>query len=121
MAKTTVKIEGLNSWRSGILNVPQKVATQVAREVRTSGQRVEAGAKRLAPVDTGRLRSSISNQLNLSGQLAEVFIYSNVEYAKHVEHGTSRQSAQPFLIPSFNSEVNQFNKNIENAVRGAFK
>jgi HK97 gp10 family phage protein len=56
----------------------------------------EGYAKKLAPVDTGRLRNSISHEVD--GQ--DVYIGSNVEYAPYVELGTARQKAQPFLKPA---------------------
>jgi HK97 gp10 family phage protein len=64
---------------------------------------VERGAKRLCPVDTGRLRSSITHGLahDVIGLYAEVG--SNVEYAIYVELGTRRAHAQPFLRPALRS------------------
>jgi HK97 gp10 family phage protein len=40
-------------------------------------------------------------------------VYSEVEYAPHVEFGTSRQRAQPFLIPAFNKNVPRIERAIE--------
>jgi HK97 gp10 family phage protein len=61
---------------------------------------IEAKAKQNAPVDTGALRNSISSQ--------EIDRYTwhvgdGVEYGFFVELGTSRMSAQPFLIPALMS------------------
>lgn len=46
------------------------------------GQTAEADVKILVPVDTGRLRSSISHE----ARDKEVVIGTNVEYAKYVEY-----------------------------------
>ena len=61
---------------------------------------VERAAKRLAPVDTGRLRSSIGHTLrrDAGGLLATVG--TSVEYASYVEFGTRYMRAQPFLRPA---------------------
>jgi HK97 gp10 family phage protein len=66
------------------------------RALEKIGLAAEGYAKKLAPVDTGRLRNSISHEVD--GQ--EVYIGSNVEYAPYVELGTSKQKAQPFLKPA---------------------
>lgn len=56
-----------------------------------------AKAKLLSPVDTGRLRQSITAEKKSKTQA----IYgSNVEYAMYVEFGTKRAAAQPFLRTS---------------------
>lgn len=57
---------------------------------------VEREAKRDCPVDTGRLRSSITGRIEGSTGI----VGTNVEYAAFVEHGTGRGSAQPFLFPA---------------------
>ena len=57
-------------------------------------------AKRLAPVDTGRLRSSIVNELGRDGRGLVARVGTNVEYAPYLELGTRRMSARPFLRPA---------------------
>jgi HK97 gp10 family phage protein len=65
-----------------------------------SAIKVEAAAKRLAPVDTGRLRSSISHQLTVDGQGLVAYVGTNVDYAIFQELGTRFMPAQPFLRPA---------------------
>jgi len=55
---------------------------------------VERDAKILCPVDTGRLRSSITHEIE--GTIGRVG--TNVEYARAVELGTEKQSPQPYII-----------------------
>lgn len=77
----------------------------VAKELKRRGIRVQATAKRLCPVDTGRLRASITESLQRDiGGLVEV-IGTDVEYAPFVEFGTSRAPAQPFLRPALAAEA----------------
>lgn len=57
---------------------------------------VEGQAKLLTPVDTGLLRSSINYQVQ--GKTCK--IGTNVHYAPHVEFGTVRMKAQPYLRPA---------------------
>lgn len=57
----------------------------------------EANAKIGCPVDTGRLRASITNTTDGS---EFVTVGTNVSYAQYVEMGTSKATAQPFLRPA---------------------
>ena len=91
----------------------------VGRELVRIGNRVEAAAKGLCPVDTGRLRSSV--QLTMPGTSraqriidepqtagvviaadthAYVIVGSDVEYSRYVEEGTRYMDAQPYLVPA---------------------
>lgn len=58
----------------------------------------EGYAKQYCPVDTGRLRNSISHAVDEGEDMA--IIGTNVEYAAYVELGTSRMTAQPYLEPA---------------------
>lgn len=62
--------------------------------------KVETKAKRLCPVDTGRLRSSITHEVGMLGKTVIARVGTNVDYAVHVEFGTRRMRAQPFLRPA---------------------
>ena len=56
----------------------------------------EGYAKRACPVDTGRLRNSVTHLL----KGYDCFIGTNVEYAPDVELGTRHQKPQPYLKPA---------------------
>ena len=56
------------------------------------GMTAEGHAKKEAPVDTGRLRNSIANEVVDSEKA--VYIGTNVEYAPYVELGASRMAAE---------------------------
>lgn len=55
-------------------------------------------AQALAPVDTGRLRSSISTRE--TGPLT-FEVYTNLEYAPYQEYGTRYQSGTSFMRPAY--------------------
>lgn len=59
---------------------------------------VQGTAQALAPVDTGRLRASISTRdtgpLNFE-------VYTNIEYAPYQEYGTRYQAGKAFMRPSY--------------------
>lgn len=62
------------------------------------GLTAEGYAKSACPVDTGRLRNSITHIVDEGGKCA--VIGTNVEYAAYVELGTTRQKPQPYLKPA---------------------
>ena len=64
------------------------------------GQRVANRAKQLCPVDTGRLRDSITADLQHEPEGYVVAVGSNVEYAPFVEFGTRYWVGHPFLLPA---------------------
>ena len=78
------------------------------------GGRAESYAKQLCPVDTGRLRNSITH-----AQLTEdtEVIGTNVEYAPYVELGTSRQRAQPYLRPAAENHVSEYRAIVDRIMR----
>jgi HK97 gp10 family phage protein len=67
--------------------------------------RIERGAKRTAPVDTGRLRASVTHSLERDFAGLVAVVGTDVDYAPFVELGTSRAAAQPFLRPALAAEV----------------
>lgn len=69
----------------------------IKRGLEEAGQIVENDAARRSPVDTGRLRNSITHRM--AGD-RKVEIGSDVEYAAYVECGTSRSRAQAYLKPA---------------------
>lgn len=62
------------------------------------GLTAEGYAKRACPVDTVRLRNSITHIVDEGGKCA--VIGTNVEYAPYVELGTRHQKPQPYLKPA---------------------
>ena len=77
----------------------------VARGLERVGLMAEGYAKARCPVDTGRLRSSITH-MQLDAQTEA--IGTNVEYGKFVEYGTSRAAARPSLTPAATEHVAEY-------------
>lgn len=119
--------------------VVEKILTQL-------GMQAESAAKKLAPVDTGLLRNSITwaiagepanadsykadsgdAQGTYSGNSPEVkdqhavHIGSNVEYAMIQETGSSKTKAQPFLRPAINENIDYFRNLVESELKNALK
>ena len=69
-------------------------------EVAEAAQAVCAEAAARAPVETGRLRSSI----HASAEGLTAAVRCDCPYGAAVELGTSRQSARPFMQPAADTE-----------------
>lgn len=57
-------------------------------------------ARNNVPVDTGALKGSLTLEVNKGGDSPSAIVGSNLDYAIHVEDGTSRQAPQPFMKPA---------------------
>ena len=79
------------------------------------GLTAETYAKKATPVDTGRLRNSISHTVD--GEAA--YIGSNVEYAPYVELGTSRAKAHHMLQKAATEHSAEYKRLAEDAVYNA--
>lgn len=75
----------------------------VGKDLARRAKKVTTVAKRMCPVDTGRLRSSIVDEMGSDGEGLVARIGSDVEYAAYVELGTSRMGAQPYLRPALDA------------------
>ena len=124
MAETiTIDVTGIPE---AIANIKwyQIVKQQAIKDILLEhGFKIESYAKELVPVDTGRLRASISTNWSGSGRgegrtdsKAEpgdgvgqpqgkpgmtVVVGSNVSYAPFQEHGTKRMKPRPYLHPAY--------------------
>lgn len=81
------------------------VSDAKARALEIMGGKAESYAKQLCPVDTGRLRNSITHQQQDAN--TEI-VGSNVEYSVFVEMGTRRQRAQPYLRPAAENHSQEY-------------
>ena len=125
---------------------PEKLGEAVRTALLGSAIIVEGQAIQLCPVDTGRLRGSITHQMK--GQVvsksdtasrarhpatqADVIdvpddkytasVGTNVEYAEFVEYGTQRTKAQPYMRPALYMSlfkiVSYFGKKVRQVLRG---
>ena len=79
------------------------------------GLTAETYAKKATPVDTGRLRNSISHTVD--GEAA--YIGTNVEYAPYVELGTSRAKAHHMLQKAATEHSAEYKRLAEDAIQTA--
>lgn len=86
----------------------------IERALEEVGLAAEGYAKLACPVDTGRLRNSISHTQDDRA----AYIGTNVEYGPYVEFGTSRQRAKPYIKPAVVDHVDEYKKIVERNLKG---
>lgn len=85
------------------------------RGLKAVGETAVDHAQDDCPVDTGRLKNSITY-----GTIDDaVVIGTNVEYAEHVEMGTYKQAAQPFLRPAAANHTEEYRGLIKESLKNA--
>lgn len=112
----SIKVEGQAEVNKAIQQALKKSEEQTYKAVKASCIKVENRAKHLAPVDTGRLKSSITHEANKS----DGRVGTNLEYSPYVELGTKRSQAQPFLRPALQdckSEILQLFRDVVKGVK----
>lgn len=87
----------------------------ILRALKAIGLQAEGYAKMKCPTDTGRLKNSITNKVEGRNSVA---IATPVEYGKFVEMGTSKQKPQPFLKPAITEHVDEYQRMIEQFLKG---
>ena len=95
--------------------VSDNIKAALLRGLEKCGLTAERFAKKLAPVDTGNLRNSITHDVD-DGEPA-AYIGTNVEYAPYVCLGTIHMKAQPFLKPAVADHANEYRKIIEKELK----
>lgn len=130
---TSVRVSGTSRVIRRAKQKGAEVEAAVQQVIRKYALRIERTAKKLAPVDTGRLRASIRTRLMKLA--AEVL--TDVEYAPFQELGTGRRGAasnvdpptgyeygssrgispNSFLRPAFERHRNAFVRELKATVR----
>ncbi len=123
MAKARVEVKGLGNVQRFFVGLLPRVKADVKQITEATGRLMEAEAKQRAPVDTGKLRQSITYEPTNGGFGAG--LSANVAYWAWVEFGTGgevevpegfedlagqfrgkgkrtiNRPPQPFLIPAY--------------------
>lgn len=92
--------EDLRSLAASFRTATGRLSRDARDLVKKTAADITADAKRLAPVDTGNLKSSITYETTGNAYYSEAEIGPTAEYGVFVELGTSRARAQPFMGPA---------------------
>jgi hypothetical protein len=87
---------------SGIHQLMSSEDGPVGRHLARVAVQVESQAKQNCPVDTGRLRGSITWEFFVDDTVG-VRIGTNVSYGYFVHEGTSRMAGRPFLADALDA------------------
>ena len=93
-------IRGAEALGARLERMKERLYRGAEETVAEAAQAVCAEAAARAPVETGRLRSSI----HASAEGLTAVVRCNCPYGAAVELGTSRQSARPFMQPAAETE-----------------
>ena len=85
------------------------------RGLEAIGLTAEGHAKKETPVDTGRLRNSISHTTD--GEAA--YIGTNVEYAPYVELGSRGRQGKHMLQRAASEHTDEYNRLMEDSMKNA--
>lgn len=93
--------------------IEQAAFSQIETALEKVGLMAERNAKIACPVDTGRLRSSISHTHDKN----TAYIGTNVEYGPYVEMGTVNTKAQPYLKPAIADHIQEYKSIVEQELK----
>lgn len=85
------------------------------RGLEAIGLTAEGHAKRITPVDTGRLRNSISHATDDDS----AYIGTNVEYAPYVETGSPTIKAHHMLQKAATEHTDEYKQLMEDSMKNA--
>ena len=143
----TISVKGLPECLAKLMTMPEDIRRAFRNQVIQSGMIVEASAKDNCPVDTGRLRASITTNWSGSNMaravitkpaketetddavgepsssdpsMPVVVVGTNVKYAPDVEYLTERKhnvGRAPFLYPAFAENQDRILEKVTKAVQ----
>ncbi len=114
MPAITMTVRGGEQLRRNLARLAGAERRQAQQDGLEAGARiVETHSKILCPVDTGFLRSSIQVD---SVTPMEAIIAPHTDYAEHVEFGTSRMEAQPYMRPALDEHENEIVQAVSDTV-----
>ncbi len=114
MPTVRMTVTGSDTLRRNLARLAGNERRQAQTDGLEAGARiVETHSKLLCPVDTGFLRNSIQVD---SVTANEAIIAPHTEYAEHVEFGTERQAAQPYMRPAIDEHEGEIVAAIEATV-----
>lgn len=121
----TLDVSGLDRFKERAADLIDQAVDATARSVeRAAKESMQGGGSPHVPsapgeppaIDTGTLRASI--HVEEVGPCVRT-IGDSVEYGIHLEFGTSRMAARPWLIPALESERDKFAERVARALQEA--
>ncbi|MFJ6659710.1 HK97-gp10 family putative phage morphogenesis protein [Streptomyces sp. NPDC091377] len=113
------RLDGLSNALRAVARIPGAMSEARSDTLHEWADDVEATAEDRVPVRTGDLKEKIEQQVSEQYGRAEVGVWDPdaLEYAQHVEQGTSSMPDQPYLRPAFD----QHRRQVPRIYRAAFR
>ena len=89
-----IDIEGIDGLKKAIIDLDNKVKTDISKEMHASALKIQSDAKKLAPVNFGQLRNSIQLTPDSDASLTYI-VAATASYAAYVEFGTGGKVSIP--------------------------
>lgn len=111
----TIKLKNFDKIQETLKKSPRKMGQELAVAIKKSALMIERESKKLTPVDTGRLRSSIVSDI----RPMRATIAPHTDYAIFVHEGTRYMKSRPFMKEGV--EKVDVNKYFEQAIENTLK
>jgi HK97 gp10 family phage protein len=129
------KIRGVRELNVKLGKIGPAVIAEVRRSLRRGAQKIadhagagiaDSGAKNnpkpskpgeFPAGKTGRLQQSITMAEASSDAAIRFVVGANVNYASHLEFGTSKMEPRPFMAPSFDKHLDDIKSDVRAAVK----
>lgn len=101
MSSFEIDASDLDVFAAGLERKAEAATFLIRGAVKKATADIAADAKKLAPVDTGFLRSSIpTSAAGSNANVAQGVVQAQANYSKYLELGTSSSAPQPYMGPT---------------------
>lgn len=117
-AEVRAEVKGLKETQAKLEQVTKDLeGPPMVQAMRTATLMVQRDAKIYAPVDTGRLRASITPRVATMGEVIEGTVGSNVSYSRYQETGTRYMKGKRYLQRAFDRNKERIYRLFEQATK----
>ena len=113
-----IRARGLQAAQQRLSRLADRIAGVTDEAISEFADEVTIHMQGVVPVDTGKLKGSISKKKEGNGYTVGP---RGVEYAEYVENGTSRSPAQPYVAPTVQWARANGPKRIAQRIEGAIE
>ncbi len=119
-----IEIVGADGLRRELGQIPDRIRSVSRKAMELALGLIHRTAAAIVPVRTGRLKNSLfwDPEYERQGNTTVGAVGTEVKYAPHVEFGTRRMRAQPYLQPAVEQNLSAINSifasEIGNALNG---
>jgi len=119
MARVRMNITGIDRVLGEISRYDLSVTTRLSEQVKASGKQIVKEAKRRVNKRSGNLRRNIKFKMSRDKLTGWVTLRSNGFYGHFLEFGTVKLSARPFMAPAAEAAKADYQRGVQQAIRGA--